>query len=134
VTRATDRFSSGSESRKARRQWLTPVILATREAEIRRITVRSQPGQIVCEILSRKTLHKNRVGGAAHGEGPEFKPQYRKKKKKNPEELTAGRTPKTHIDVTAPQWPFVILSFKVKLSSESTSPPVRVWTQVSVWG
>jgi hypothetical protein len=82
VTRATDRFSSGSESRKARRQWLTPVILATREAEIRRITVRSQPGQIVCEILSRKTLHKNRVGGAAHGEGPEFKPQYRKNKKR----------------------------------------------------
>jgi hypothetical protein len=35
-----------------------PVILATQETEIRRITVRSQPGQIVLEILSQKTLHK----------------------------------------------------------------------------
>jgi hypothetical protein len=45
----------------ARRQWLTPVILATQEAEIRRISVRSQPRQIVCESLSqkkKKTLHK----------------------------------------------------------------------------
>jgi hypothetical protein len=31
-----------------------PVILATQEAEIRRIMVQSQPGQIVCETLSRK--------------------------------------------------------------------------------
>jgi hypothetical protein len=31
----------------ARHQWLTPVILATQEAEIRRITVRSQHWQIV---------------------------------------------------------------------------------------
>jgi hypothetical protein len=38
--------------------WLTPVILATQEAEIRRIMVRSQPGQIVCEILSQKTHTK----------------------------------------------------------------------------
>jgi hypothetical protein len=29
----------------------------------------------------QKTLHKNRAGGMADGEGPEFKPQYRKKKK-----------------------------------------------------
>jgi hypothetical protein len=36
--------------------WLTPAILATQEAEVRRITVRSQPGQIVQETLSRKTL------------------------------------------------------------------------------
>jgi hypothetical protein len=30
-----------------------------------------------------KMLHKNRVGGVAQGEGPEFKPQYCKKKKKD---------------------------------------------------
>jgi hypothetical protein len=35
-------------------RWLTPIILATQEAEIRRITVLSQPRQTVCEILSQK--------------------------------------------------------------------------------
>jgi hypothetical protein len=30
----------------------TPVILATQEAEIRRIVVQSQSGQIICETLS----------------------------------------------------------------------------------
>jgi hypothetical protein len=39
-------------------QWLTPVILATQEAEIRRITVRRKPRQIVCKTLSQKSLHK----------------------------------------------------------------------------
>jgi hypothetical protein len=33
-------------------QWFTPVILATQEAEIRRITVQSQPTPIVHETLS----------------------------------------------------------------------------------
>jgi hypothetical protein len=42
--------------RLARHQWLTPVILATQEAEIRRIMVRSQPGRIVGETLSQKKL------------------------------------------------------------------------------
>jgi hypothetical protein len=28
-----------------------------------------------------KTHHKNRPGGVAQGKSPEFKPQYRKKKK-----------------------------------------------------
>jgi hypothetical protein len=41
--------------------WLTPVIPATQEAEIRRITIQSQPGQIVLEILSRKTHPKTRL-------------------------------------------------------------------------
>jgi hypothetical protein len=46
------------------------------EAEIRRIAVRSQPGQIVRETLSQKTLHKKKAGGVPQEEGPEFKPQY----------------------------------------------------------
>jgi hypothetical protein len=52
-------------------------------AEIRKIVVQSQPGRIVRETLSRKTLHKYRAEGVAQGEGTEFKPQYCKKKKKN---------------------------------------------------
>jgi hypothetical protein len=71
-----------NQQRGVRRYWLMPVILATQEAEIRRIEVRSQPRQIVCETLSWKTLYKNRTGRVAQGEGPEFKTQHRKKKKK----------------------------------------------------
>jgi hypothetical protein len=56
-----------------------PIILASQEAELKRIMVQSQPRQIVHETLSRKTLHKNRAGGVAQGEGPEFKPKYCKK-------------------------------------------------------
>jgi hypothetical protein len=59
-----------------------PVILTTQEAEIRRIAAQSQLRQIVCEILSQKHFHKNRAGGEAQVEDPEFKPQYQKKKKK----------------------------------------------------
>jgi hypothetical protein len=33
----------------------------------------------------KKTLHKNRAGGVAQGEGPEFKPQYSEEKKKRKE-------------------------------------------------
>jgi hypothetical protein len=36
----------------ARCQWLMPIILATQAIEIRRILVRSQPGQIGRETLS----------------------------------------------------------------------------------
>jgi hypothetical protein len=63
---------------QAKPWWLTPATLATQEAEIRRIS-----GQIVRETLSRKTLHKNRAGGVAQGEGPEFKPQYHTHTKKS---------------------------------------------------
>jgi hypothetical protein len=38
--------------------WLTPIILATQEAEIKRIAVQSQPGQIVHKTLTQKTLYK----------------------------------------------------------------------------
>jgi hypothetical protein len=34
--------------------WLTPIILATQEAEIKRISVQSQLGQIVPKTLSQK--------------------------------------------------------------------------------
>jgi hypothetical protein len=52
-----------------------PVILAIQETEIRRITVQSQPQQIVLKALFQKTITKNWAGGVAQGEGPEFKPQ-----------------------------------------------------------
>jgi hypothetical protein len=59
-----------------------PIILATQEAEIRRITVvRSQPGQIAPETLSQKKPITKRAGGVAQNVGPEFKPQYHKKKR-----------------------------------------------------
>jgi hypothetical protein len=59
-----------------------PIILATQEAEIRRIVVRSQPQQRVCKRLSQKYPSQKRAGGMAQGGGLKFKPQYYKKKKK----------------------------------------------------
>jgi hypothetical protein len=61
-------------------QWLMHVILATQEAEIRRIVVQSQLGQTVWEMLSQKTNHKKRTGGAGQGVDPEFKSQLHKKR------------------------------------------------------
>jgi hypothetical protein len=43
---------------RARHQWFMPIILATQEAEISRITVQSQPRQIVQKTLSRKPSPK----------------------------------------------------------------------------
>jgi hypothetical protein len=57
-------------------QWLTSVILANQQAEIRRVMGQSQPGQIVLETYLKRA-------GVARGVGSEFKPQYGKKKKKN---------------------------------------------------
>jgi hypothetical protein len=62
-------------------QWLTPVTLATQEAEIRRIVGQTQSGQIVRKTLSQNKPLQKRAGEVAQGEGPEFKPQYQKKKK-----------------------------------------------------
>jgi hypothetical protein len=51
-----------------------PVILATQEAEIRKI-VGSQPEQIVGKTLSQKNPSQKRAGEVTQGVGPEFKPQ-----------------------------------------------------------
>jgi hypothetical protein len=66
----------------ARHWWLTPVILATLEREIRKIAVWNQFRQILYETLSWKYLTQKRDGGVAQGVGLEFKPQYWEKKKK----------------------------------------------------
>jgi hypothetical protein len=62
-----------------------PVILPTQKAKIRRTEVQSQPREIVWETHLKKTYHqkkkKKRAGGVAQRIAPEFKPQYRKKKK-----------------------------------------------------
>jgi hypothetical protein len=67
-----------------------PVTLATQEAEIRRIVVWNQPGQIACQTLfkkKKKKHHKKRTGGVAQGLGPEFKPQLKKKSQSQVEGL-----------------------------------------------
>jgi hypothetical protein len=64
-----------------RRQWLIPVILATQEAEIRRIEVQSQLRQLVLETLSQRNPLQKRADGVTQGVGPGFKPQCCKKKK-----------------------------------------------------
>jgi hypothetical protein len=44
---------------------------------------RSQPEQIVCELLSQKNPSQKRAGGVGQGVGPEFKPQYHKNNNNN---------------------------------------------------
>jgi hypothetical protein len=61
--------------------WLATVILATQEADIRRITVLGQPRQTVHETLSLKNPSEKRAGGVTQGVGPEFKPPFQQKKK-----------------------------------------------------
>jgi hypothetical protein len=55
-----------------------PIILATQEAVIRRITIRNKPKKIGHETLSQK-YHKKRMV-EWQGVGPEFKSQYHKKR------------------------------------------------------
>jgi hypothetical protein len=51
------------------------------EAEIRRITVQSQPRKIVRESLSQKNPSPKRAGGVVQGISPELKPQFQKTNK-----------------------------------------------------
>jgi hypothetical protein len=88
-----------------------PVILATQETEIRRITVQSQHWQIVRETLSQKTLHKNRACGVDQGEGPKIKSQYHKKKKNKKKTTNPAKNPKSFY----------------KGSAKSQAPVARAW-------
>jgi hypothetical protein len=58
----------------------TPVILATQEAEIRKIE--ASPGQIIQETLCRKSQH---IKGWRVAQVVEHPPQYHKKRKKERE-------------------------------------------------
>jgi hypothetical protein len=64
-----------------------PIILATQEAEIRKIVVQSQPRQIVHETLSQKNPSQKRAGGVAQGTDLEFKLQEHKKREKKKKQL-----------------------------------------------
>jgi hypothetical protein len=48
----------------------------SQEAEIRRITVQSQPGQIICETLFPKNPSQKKAGGVAEATGLKFKPHF----------------------------------------------------------
>jgi hypothetical protein len=51
---------------QARHQWCTPVILATQDAEIRRIVARSQPGNSLWNpILKKKITEKGWCSGSS---------------------------------------------------------------------
>jgi hypothetical protein len=60
--------------------WLTPVILAIQEAEIRRFEASSR--QLILREAISKIPNSKRDSGVAQGVGPDFKPQYHKKEKK----------------------------------------------------
>jgi hypothetical protein len=60
-----------------------PVILATQEAEIRGLQFKASPcRQFERPYLKKKNKSQKSAGVVAQGDGPDFKPQYSKKKKK----------------------------------------------------
>jgi hypothetical protein len=64
----------------ARCQWLTPTIVATQRSERSQFEA-SLVKQFVRPYLKKKKSQK-RAGEVTQGIGPDFKPQYQKKKKK----------------------------------------------------
>jgi hypothetical protein len=60
---------------KAGCQGLTPIILATQEAEIRNHSSKPAPANSLRDPILKKKPSQNRAGGVAQGVGPEFKPQ-----------------------------------------------------------
>jgi adenosine deaminase len=65
---------------------------ATQAAEIRRIEVQSQPGQIVRKTLSQKNSSQQRGGGVAQGVDPVQAPVLKKQKKSHGKSLTTFQT------------------------------------------
>jgi hypothetical protein len=74
VGRLEDTKGGKKEKNGTRHWWLMSVILAMQEAGIRRISVQSQPRQIVSETLSQKYSSQKKAGGVGQSVGPEFKP------------------------------------------------------------
>jgi hypothetical protein len=60
-------------------QWLTPIILATQEADQEDSSSKPTQANSLRDPISKKTHHKERASGMAQGVGPELKPQYCKK-------------------------------------------------------
>jgi hypothetical protein len=60
-------------------------MLGTQKAEIRKIVVQSQPGEIVHETLSQKNPLQKIAGGVAQGIFPKFKSQYCQKRERERE-------------------------------------------------
>jgi hypothetical protein len=74
-------FKNPILNKEARHWWLPSVILATQEAEIRKIVVQSQPRKIVPNILSRKNPSQKRGGGVTQDVA--HCPPKKKKRKKS---------------------------------------------------
>jgi hypothetical protein len=70
---------------QARHQWLTPEILATWEADIRRTAIQGQPGQRDSETLISKITRAKWTGGVAQALSLSPSPTRQKKKPKNPD-------------------------------------------------